>query len=255
VGDAYSKFSEYIGDIILYASNLAFVVLMALGFAWLPKKLMLFVALVGVFGPMAVAWFGASVLGASASTVASVGPNIVQGLFALLAVAVTVSATNPGLAVLVLWLGAFLTSQVFQWLLDKAGLDLNNDGKVGWRDALIGLFSWMDRKGAKTCMTSLALDELTADMKKKQRAVRQNEEILDRVERLEAMLLAMGAPDLRDDQKHSPDDVIEKGKVKGHLNPNSREQRLPPPSGAKATTSNATSPGAASYTLLTDSEA
>ena len=209
LNDAYTTLHRYVAEGLLYASNLAFVVLMALGFAWLPKKLMLIVALIGVFGPIAAAWIAASFIGGTVEGAATIGPSIVESVFALFALAVTVAATNPGLAVLALWVGFFLTSEVFQFVLDKAGCDLNNDGKVGWRDLLIALFSWMSRNKFGNCMTAFALDELTDGMRKRSRAIRQNEEILERVERLEAMLIAMGGPDLRDEQKQDPDHMID----------------------------------------------
>ena len=264
IGDLYTNFVENFILAFEYASNVAFVVLIALGFAWLPKKLMLFVALVGVFGPIAMAWTAKTILGVSVGSAASIGPHIVEAFFDVVVLAVTVAATNPGLAVLILWLGAFATSQVLQWLLDKAGLDLNKDGKVGWRDLLIGMFQWMGNNKAGNCLTAFALDELMEDLKKKNRAVRQNEEILERVERLEGMLLAMGGPDLREEQKNDPDNMIEK--TSEQVGAKAKAKRIaaapapppaaapaPPPPPSSAPTSK--SAGAASYTLLDDSEA
>lgn len=104
VGDSFERFSDYISEGVLMVGNLAFVLLFALGFAYLPKKLMLIVALLGVVGPIVFAYVSAAIFGGTVSTVSLLGPWLIEGCLGLIALCFTVAVTNPGLAILVLWL-------------------------------------------------------------------------------------------------------------------------------------------------------
>ena len=192
-------------------SNLAFVTLIAAGFVFLPRPLMLAVAVVSVFLPtivvVVVRWvvvvvpWTIALLKFVLDTSLLVGPWTVEMVMTLAGYFIGLSATSPAAAVLVIWLVAFFSSKMFQRVTLHLGLDLNNDGKVGWRDLWVWLVSTItERSGPKTRET-LALDELKAGAKKKLRAAKQTEEILERMERLEAMLLHLGAPDLRAQQQ------------------------------------------------------
>ena len=227
VSSSFAQFHDYIMEGLLLLSNLMFVVLMGVGFAVLPRKLMLIIALVGVFGPMFFAWVSVALFHGSADTVVELGPLLVEAFLGVIVLAFTVAMTTPGLAVLAMWVIALASSQIFQWALQKMGLDLNDDGKVGWRDLLVAIIRLLKSRCGDSWIYAFALDELYDSASKSLRAVKQNAEILERVERLEAMLIVLGAHqnldlDLREAQKRDLDGLIDstsvnfKATVKAH---------------------------------------
>ena len=78
----------------------------------------------------------------------------------------------------------------------RLGFDVNKDGTVNFLDLWVYLVGLVKERFGKRAST-LGLDELHEAAVKKQHAVKQNAEILAQCERIEAMLLAMGGPDLR----------------------------------------------------------
>ena len=218
LSNSFAQFKDYIMEGLQLLSNLMFVVLMGFGFAFLPRKLMLIVALVGVFGPMFFTWVSVALFHGSANTFVDIGPFIVETFLGLIVLCFTVAMTNPGLAVLVMWLFAFMSSQVFQWALQKMGLDLNDDGKVGWRDLLVAIIQALKNRCGDNWIYAFALDELYDSASKTLRAVKQNEEILERQERLEAMLILIGRVhnldlDLREAQRRDLNGLIDNTSV------------------------------------------
>lgn len=242
-----SKWWDYIVELGMMASNLAYVFVMLLGFMMLPRKLMLVVAGIGVFVPNAIVWIlnrsfelarwvherggaittwaqehseeleaiGTSIQGC-ANELMKIPPWLISQVMGLFGASLGVAATNPSLAIFYMWLVAFLTSKIFQTLTLWLGLDLNSDGRVGWRDLWVYIIGVIKDRSGPNVSNALGIDDLHSGATKQLRAVKQNEEILDRVEgleksmvRLESMLLAMGGPDLRgaggsDGQPNSP---------------------------------------------------
>lgn len=202
---------DYISEALQMMSNLGYVIVMLVGFVYLPRPLMLFIALLTAFLPTIIIslvdWlvnaYEFSLVAAKAIADASmlVGPLIVEGTIGVVAAYIGLAATAPSVAILIAAVVAFLSSRLFQKLALDLGLDYNGDGKVGWRDLWVWLVRRLtDRSGPKT-RSALGLDELKQEAQKKLRASKQNDEILGRIERIEAMLLALGAPDLRAEQQ------------------------------------------------------
>ena len=92
--DAVESFFAAFRDVILegfrMVSNLSYVAVMAIGFAMLPRPLMLVLALVGIFIPIAYVYI---TTGGTADTSAVGGPWLVGRLYELLAAGGTMS--NP----------------------------------------------------------------------------------------------------------------------------------------------------------------
>jgi len=230
-----SKWWDYIVELGMMASNLAYVFVMLLGFVMLPRKLMLVVAGIGVFVPNAIVWIlnrsfefarwvhdrggaitswaqehseeleaiGTSIQGC-ANELMKIPPWLISQVMGLFGASLGVAATNPSLAIFYMWLAAFLTSKLFQTLTLWLGLDINSDGRVGWRDLWVYIIGVIKDRSGPNMSGALGIDDLHSGATKQLRAVKQNEEILERVEglersmvRLESMLLTMGGPDLR----------------------------------------------------------
>lgn len=133
------RFEDYIGEVLRMASNLVYVGAMALGFAVLPTPLMLLLAGIGVFGPLAIylatGWVLAllgSAASATSTTVFLIGPKLAAVLLSLISLCFTLAATLPELAIFLMWLAALFSSRLFQHAALAFELDLNNDGTVGW---------------------------------------------------------------------------------------------------------------------------
>ena len=138
-----SKWWDYIVELGMMASNLAYVFVMLLGFMMLPRKLMLVVAGIGVFVPNAIVWIlnrsfelarwvherggaittwaqehseeleaiGTSIQGC-ANELMKIPPWLISQVMGLFGASLGVAATNPSLAIFYMWLVAFLTSKV-----------------------------------------------------------------------------------------------------------------------------------------------
>lgn len=198
------------------AGNVLFVFAMYYGFVYLPRKLMLILAIVGVGGPV---FFGYILyfmgLGASAS-VTALAPLLFQFVVAVIAFCLETAATQPGLAILVIFVVGLLTSEVFRWVMKKLGFDLDGDDQISIRDLYVWVLRWVKTNVGESWIIAFALDELYGNACKQLRAVKQNQEILQRMERIEAMLLALGAPDLREEQKKAADGLIDNSSANFH---------------------------------------
>uniref|UniRef100_A0A7S2FRA1 Uncharacterized protein n=1 Tax=Haptolina brevifila TaxID=156173 RepID=A0A7S2FRA1_9EUKA len=205
VNTAIDTISHYLG----MASNLLFVLVMYYGFLHLPRKLMLTVSVVGVFGPM-IFGYVAKLVGVSSIAVATnAAPFLFEMILGLAMFCLSVAATTPALAILVMFIVGLLTSEVFRWAMKKAGFDLDEDDKISIRDLYVWIIRRLKDRLGNNFVFAFALDELYSNASKQLRAVKQNQEILERMERIEAMLLALGAPDLRDIQKKASDGLID----------------------------------------------
>jgi hypothetical protein len=108
---------EALQSIFTALANLTFCLVMLYGFVRLPADVMLIVGTVTLFiGPALVLWF--------ASIVSELG------YFAMWA---------PMLFVATLLLLLLFKSSAVQWLGLKLGLDVNEDGRVDWRDVVVAL--------------------------------------------------------------------------------------------------------------------
>ena len=159
--DVYKNWIDKIGNVL-------FVVLVAIGFAVLPRRLML---ILGFFGLL----FGRFVV-----------TYALQLLGLLTAIAVYV----PGVAVFLMWLTSFTSSKAAQWIGLRLGLDTNKDGMVDWHDIA---YTVVQRYAPEDA------DEMTMNRKKHPTI----KDVYARLERIEALLAhgaaAGGAPPFQED--------------------------------------------------------
>lgn len=173
VSGAFGKTIDFVGNALKSIANLTFVASILVGFSMLPRQLMLVISVVGIFA----------------------GPWLIENFFDLLYGAVYVSMNTPAIAVGVIFLFAFVTSKVFQRITLYLGLDKNQDGKVGWRDLLLWLISITSEKAGPitTAILGDSLTELKTGVQDGMKAVKQNAEILKRMDTIEAKLSEISA--------------------------------------------------------------
>lgn len=152
-------------------------------------------------------------------TVMLFAPWCVSTALQLFSSACLLAATSPTLALLLVWLFFFLSSTLFQHAALALGWDADGDGRFGWRDVWVRTVAWLKEhvprphsndvhgdEGHGTSHDVYGLDELYASAR---RRLRESRLEVDpdggeaRMERLEGMLVAIGAPDLRERQRTS----------------------------------------------------
>ena len=144
---------------LISISNIIFVGTVALGYLLLPRQVMIYVGLVGLF----------------------VGPVAIQALLKVLGFGFAAAAYVPGLMVLLMWIVAFATSKTAQRLGLWLGLDKDEDGDVDWEDVLEALVNRVSPTVSQECKVSLA-----AKRKRNPRI----KDVADRLDKIERILLA-----------------------------------------------------------------
>ena len=154
ISDFSRRFEDYIGEVLRMASNLVYVGAMALGFAVLPTPIMLLLAAVGIFGPLALCltagWVLTALGSASTTTLFLIGPKLAALLLSLFSLCFMLAATMPELAIFLMWIGALFSSRLFQHAALSFNLDLNHDGTVGWRDVWVFVLGRCDEPSQYT---------------------------------------------------------------------------------------------------------
>ena len=206
--ETVAQFQDFFEEALMLVSNLLFVVLMLVGFRTMPTPLMLLIALVGVGGPMLLASLASLLLGASWTTSIDFGPWLVEFIIETFLFLLGLACTSPSVTILAMAAIAFLSSQLFQTIGRAAGLDANRDMQVGWRDCAIFLIRFLKARFGDNVAFRAGLASMHFVANKQLRAIKQNEQILERMERIEAMMLAQGAPDLRAAQSRLVEDVL-----------------------------------------------
>lgn len=148
-----SAFYDGVREWMVCIGNVLFVVAVAVGFAVLPRRLMLILGGIGLFFGSFVAQLGLQALGG----------------------ALFLSAYIPGLMVLLIWVGAFMTSRTAQRLGIWLGLDIDNDGDVDLKDLFV------------ECCRQFSPD-IHAELVKTRRK-QPYEQLAERLERIERLLV------------------------------------------------------------------
>ena len=118
-------------------SNLAYVILMLIGFAYLPANFMLVLGIISVF----------------------FGPTLLVYSFKLLGSIISTAAYAPLVIILGAWLLLFLRSAIFQRVALALSLDVDGDGRVDMLDVLAYL-------ATSPAGALLRLPELHAELRK-----------------------------------------------------------------------------------------
>lgn len=105
---------DRVGEWMVSVGNVVFVLMVAVGYLLLPRRLMVYVGFFGLF----------------------VGPAAVQAVFTALGWTVAVAAYVPAVVVGCMWLLAFLGSNLAQRIGLWLGMDADHDGDVDWHDVI-----------------------------------------------------------------------------------------------------------------------
>ena len=168
LGGVFARFKEW----LISLGNVLFVMSVAFGFAFLPRRLMLAASFAGIFFGPALAALGLQALGG----------------------VVFLAAYVPGLAVFCIWIGAFTTSKAAQKFGMWLGLDRDHDGDVDWHDL------W--HECLRRFSPALHEDVQKHNLRKPESQIRLINERLERLERL--LLNKLGPLDDEQQQVYMP---------------------------------------------------